>query len=156
MSQPQRISEEDYKELDTCIDKMAESFIDFVHKLKELKINPNVEWIQTIHTVLDSGACGVSQLAFFDGDRAYSSWKTKRLEVCKDEEVEFEIHRERGDEKVKGTFNLASGYVQLPDDFEQTDDITGIDFEFEGETHNVCLECLEGTINKSSACSFCD
>jgi len=37
------ISSQDKKDLDKCADIMADAFIELVEKLKELKINPNVE-----------------------------------------------------------------------------------------------------------------
>ena len=121
-----QISAEDKKELDQFIDTIGEAVMNIASKLQELNIKTNIEWLQTIHTIIDSGA-NINQLAFFDGDRAYQSWVNKRLEVCEDRSHEFEI----------------------------TDDIVGIEFYTDdGECQKVCLECGEGVLI-NNVCSHC-
>ena len=89
-----KISEADKKELDCAIDKIGEAVMDIVTKLRDLKIDPNIEWIQTLATIIDSGA-KVNHLAFFDKNRSYDTW-IARQEVVEDVDVELQIHKEDG------------------------------------------------------------
>lgn len=153
---PHLISGENKKELDNHIEAMAGAFCELVDKLKELKINPNIEWVQTLHTILDTGVSGVSQLAFFDRDRSYTSWASRRLEVCEDEDVVFEVTMDSDKQEATGTFNRASGKVDIHSFMINDTEIDSIEinFEYDGETYKVCTDCMEGVI-KNDTCTNC-
>lgn len=151
-----QISEADKQEIDEYVDKMADSFMDLVQKLKELKINPNVEWIQSIHTILDSGVNGVNQLAFFDRDRSYGTWATRNLDVVENEKVIFSVnYLKKCDVQIEGTYNSASNRVNIPDCYEDDDEIISITFLRNGETLTVCNDCQDYVLTADGHCPWC-
>jgi len=56
---------------------------------------------------------------------------------------------------VRGKYNKSNNHVELPDEINDDSKVTAIEFDFNGKTKFVCLECGEGILNSDGKCTNC-